>query len=143
MSLKGDRVAPPANDLQPQRRAEACALVATTLRRFDYALRGKTDKGLLRRFLSKATGLSRAQVTRLLRQHLTTGATTDHRGAPRRPFARRCTRADIGLLAKTDALHGTLSDPARRALCARAWRLFVQRQLCWPVRIDVDRDQQQ
>ena len=89
MSLKGGRVAPPANDLQPQRRADACALVATTLRRFDYALRGKTDKGLLRRFLSKATGLSRAQ----------------------------------------DALHGTLSDPARRALCARAWRLTACRAL--------------
>ena len=110
--------------LQPQRRADACALVATTVQRFDYALRGKTDKGLLRRFLSKATGLSRAQVTRLLRQHRTTGAVTDRRGAPRRPFARRYTRADIGLLAETDALHGTLSGPATRALCARAWRLF-------------------
>ena len=105
--------------LQPQRRAAACALVATTAQRFDYALCGKPDKGLLRRFLSKATGLSRAQVTRLLRQHRTTGAVTDRRGAPRRPFARRYTRADIGLLAETDALHGTLSGPATRALCAR------------------------
>ncbi len=110
--------------LQPQRRADAYALVATTAQRFDYALCGKTDKGLLRRFLSRATGLSRAQVTRLLRQHRTTGAVTDRRGAPRRPFARRYTRADIGLLAETDALHGTLSGPATRALCARAWRLF-------------------
>ena len=111
-------------DLQPQSRADAYAFVAKTLQRFDYALRGKTDKGLLRRFLSKATGLSRAQVTRLLRQHRTTGAIIDRRGAPRRPFARRYTRADIGLLAETDALHGTLSGPATRALCARAWRLF-------------------
>ena len=110
--------------LQPHRRADAYALVATTVQRFDYALCGKPDKGLLRRFLSQATGLSRAQVTRLLRQHRTTGAVTDRRGAPRRPFARRYTRADIGLLAETDALHGTLSGPATRALCARAWRLF-------------------
>ena len=86
-------------------------MAPTTLQRFDYALCGKTDKSLLRRFLSKATGLSRAQVTRLLRQHRTTGAITDRRGAPHRPFARRCTRADIGLLAETDALHGTLSGP--------------------------------
>ena len=28
------------------------------------------------------------------------------------------------MLAETDALHGTLSGPATRALCARAWRLF-------------------
>ena len=40
--------------------------MATILPRFDYALRGKPDKGLLRRFLSKATGLSRAQVQRQL-----------------------------------------------------------------------------
>ncbi len=97
--------------------------MATTLQRFDYALCGKADKGLLRRFLCKATGLSRAQVTRLLRQHRTTGAITDRRGAPRRPFARRYTRADVGLLAETDALHGTLSGPATRALRARAWHL--------------------
>ena len=74
-------------NLQPQRRADAYALVATILQRFDYALLRKADKGLLRRFLSKATGLSRAQVTRLLRQHRTTGAIIERRGAPRRPFA--------------------------------------------------------
>ena len=111
-------------DLQPQSRADAYAFVAKTLQRFDYALRGKADKGLLRRFLVKATGLSRAQITRLLRQHRTTGGITDRRGAPNRPFARRYTRADVGLLAETDALHGKLSGPATRALCARALHLF-------------------
>ena len=98
--------------------------MAKTLERFDYALLGKPDKGLLRRFLAKATGLSRAQVTRLLHQHRTTGGVRDRRGAPGRPFTRRYTRADAGLPAETDALHGTLSGPATRALCARAFRLF-------------------
>ena len=56
-------------DLQPQTRADAYAFVAKTVRRFDYALRGRADKGLLRRFLAKAAGLSRAQITRLLQQH--------------------------------------------------------------------------
>ncbi len=113
--------------LQPQTRAEAYACVTETLERFDYPRRGKADKGLLRRFLVKVTGLSRAQVTRLLRQHRTTGALTDRRG-PRRPFPRRYTKADIGLLAEVDALHGTLSGPATRQLCARAWRLFGDRR---------------
>ena len=111
-------------DLQPRSRADAYAFVAKTLERFDYALLGKPDKGLLRRFLAKATGLSRAQVTRLLHQHRTTGGVRDRRGAPGRPFTRRYTRADAGLLAETDALHGTLSGPATRALCARAFHLF-------------------
>ena len=74
--------------------------MAETLERFDYPRQGKADKGLLRRFLVRVAGLSRAQVTRLLRQHRTTGAIADRRG-PRRPFPRRCTKADIGLLAES------------------------------------------
>ena len=105
-------------DLRPETRAEAYAFVAETLERFDYPRRGKADKGLLRRFLVKVAGISRAQVTRLLHQHRTTGAITDRRG-PRRPFPRRYTKADIGLLAEVDALHGTLSGPATRKLCDR------------------------
>ena len=72
-------------------------------------------------------GLSRAQVTRLLRQHRTTGAIADRRG-PRRPFPRRYTKADIGLLAEVDALHGTLSGPATRRLCIRALHVFGDRR---------------
>ena len=73
-------------DLQPQTRAEAYAFVAETLQRFDYSRQGKADKGLIRRFLNKVTGLSRAQVTRLLHQHAYSGpnrslipAEIDHR----------------------------------------------------------------
>ena len=47
--------------------------------------RGKADKGLLRRFLVKVTGLSRAQVTRLLHQRRTNGTINDRRG-PHHPF---------------------------------------------------------
>ena len=114
-------------DLQPQTRADSYALVAKTVRRFDYALRGKADKGLLRRFLAKVAGLSRAQITRLLQQHRTTGEIADRRDTPRRPFPRRYSNADIGLLAELDVLHGTLSGPATRKLCARAFHLFGDR----------------
>ena len=114
-------------DLGPETRAEAYAFVAETLERFDYPRRGKADKGLLRRFLVKVAGLSRAQVTRLLHQHRTTGTLTDRRG-PRRPFPRRYTKADIGLLAEVDALHGALSGPATRQLCVRALHVFGDRR---------------
>ena len=73
------------------------------------------------------TGLSRAQVTRLLHQHRTTGAIAARR-RPRHPFPRRYTKADIGLLAEVDALHGTLSGPATRKLCVRALQLFGDRR---------------
>ena len=72
----------------------------------------------------RPVALAEKQVTRLLHQHRTTGGVRGRRGAPGRPFTRRYTRADAGLLAETDALHGTLSGPATRALCARAFHLF-------------------
>ena len=119
-------------DLRPQTRTEAYAFVAETVQRFDYAGRSKADKGLLRRFLTKATDLSRAQVTRLLRQYRTTGEVIDRRGAPRQPFPRRYTPTDIGRLAELDALHGTLSGPTTRKLCARAFHRVTPASNAWP-----------
>jgi len=69
------------------------------------------------------TGLSRAQVTRLIAQYHRIGRLADRRG-PSRPFARRYTREDVALLAEVDALHGTLSGPATRKLCERAFQVF-------------------
>ena len=58
----------------------------------------------------------------------TTGEIADRRDTPRRPFPRRYSNADIGLLAELDVLHGTLSGPATRKLCARAFHLFGDRR---------------
>ena len=98
-------------DLEPQTRADAYAFVAKTVQRFDYPQQGKADKGLLHRFLARATGLSRAQVTRLLRQHRTTGQITDRRGAPRRPFPRRYTKPTSGC--SPSSMRSTARCPAR------------------------------
>ena len=49
--------------------------------KFDYGALGKGDKGLLRRFLLKATGLSRAQLTRLVGQQARTGHIVDRLNA--------------------------------------------------------------
>lgn len=95
-----------------------------TLRRFRYKHCARADKGLLRRYLTKVTGLSRAQVTRSITQFGRTGVIEDRRKAPAKPFARRYTVEDIRRLAEVDALHGTLSGPATRKLCERMYRVF-------------------
>ena len=96
-----------------------------TLSRFEYGRLGRSDKGLLRRYLTKATGLSRAQVARLIRQHADTGRIEDRRGgAPSRPFERRYTAADVRLLAEVDEILGQLSGPATRAVMRREHDLF-------------------
>jgi len=111
----------------PQREA-AYDFVRQQLQRFAYARLGKADKGLVRRYLCKVTGISRAQMTRLIGQLRDTGRIVDRRGTPARPFTRRYTREDVLLLAEVDALHGTLSGPATRKLCERAWMLFGDRR---------------
>jgi hypothetical protein len=102
-------------------RAAAQQWMTDTLRRFNYRHVSRSDKGLLRRFLAKVTGLSRAQVTRGITQFCTVGDITDRRQGPAKPFSRRYTAADIRLLAEMDALHGTLSGPATRKLCERMY----------------------
>ncbi len=115
-------------ELKIHSRDEAYQFVAQTLRLFRYRHRSKAEKGLLRRYLIKVTGLSRAQITRLITQQQTTGVVEDRRGPPGKPFARRFTDDDVRALAKIDALHGTLSGNATRRLCERAWRLFGDRR---------------
>ena len=99
--------------------------VRRTLVRLSYERLGKPDKGLVRRYLAKVTGLSRAQLTRLIGQHRETGRIEDRRGgAPACPFERRYTRADIRQLAAVDAALGQMSGPATRALMRRQYAVF-------------------
>ena len=112
-------------DFNPVSRDEAYAFVSRTLSRFGYARLGKPDRGLVKSFLAKATGLSRAQLTRLVRQFLTTGRIADRRGgAPRRPFERRYTAADIRLLAEADATLGQMAGPATREVMRRECEVY-------------------
>jgi len=109
---------------EPPDRNAVYGWIATELRRFGYPRLGKADKGLMRQYLARVSGLSRAQLTRLITQFVRTGRIQDRRGPPSKPFTRRYTDADVRLLAEMDALHGTLSGPATRKLCERAWAIF-------------------
>ena len=99
--------------------------VRRALVRLGYERLGKSDKGLVKRYLAKMTGLSRAQLTRLIGRHRETGRIEDRRGgAPACPFERRYTRADIRPLAAVDAALGQMSGPATRALMRRQYEVF-------------------
>lgn len=98
--------------------------MADTLRQFGYARCKRSDKGILRRYLLKVTGFSRAQVARCITQFATGGGRIkDRRRAPAVPFVRRYTAEDIHLLAQMDTLHGTLSGTTTRKLCERAFKV--------------------
>ena len=81
-------------------RADAYAFVRRFLVRSRYLRLPRSDKGLVRRFLIKVTGFSRAQTARLITQYRETGRIEDRRRGPKRPFRRRYTKEDIRLLAR-------------------------------------------
>ncbi len=103
-------------------RAAAYEHSGQVLRRFSYWRLSKPDRRLLKRYLERTTGLSRAQLTRLLKRYLASGQLRSGRRGTGRRFQHKYQPQDIELLAATDALHGTLSGPATLALCQRAWR---------------------
>ena len=107
-------------------RASAYEFIRRTLVQFDYAALGKADKSAVKAYLAKMTGLSRAQLTRLMAQHRSTGRIRDRRSAgPSRPFTRRYTAADIRLLAEVDTALGQRCGPATRAVLRRQYEVFA------------------
>ena len=108
-------------------RAEKYALVEAVLKRHHYADQKRFVKGLLRRFLSKLTGLSRAQLTRLIGQFLRQRCVcpTAYR---RRRFPTKYSRADIVLLAHVDRVHQRLSGPATCRILEREFQLYGRKE---------------
>ena len=101
--------------------------VDRTLRQQDYSGQGRSDKGLLRRFVAKMTGLSRAQIARLIRRY-SDGEAVTPTAYRRRRFPRRYTPDDVTLLVEVDQAHGTLSGPATRKILEREFQLFGHSQ---------------
>jgi hypothetical protein len=98
-----------------QRRDEVYAWTERTLVQHRYAALSRREKGLVRRYVARMTGLSRAQVTRLITGYADTGRV---KAAPyqRRKFATRYTKPDVELLAYVDKSHGNLSGPATKRI---------------------------
>jgi transposase InsO family protein len=110
-----------------QDRGELYGWVNQTLRRQDYGHLKRQSKGLMRGYVAKMTGLSRAQVTRLVRCYQQ-GGEVKPRAYQRHRFPNRYTRTDIELLAAVDEAHETLSGPATQKILERAWHEFHDAQ---------------
>ena len=106
-----------------QRRADVYEWITLMLRRQAYREQGKPMRGLLRRYLSKMTGLSRTQVTRLVARYMEHSEVKEA-GYRRHRFASRFTRGDIEQLAKVDEAHETLSGPAAKKILEREFQQY-------------------
>lgn len=78
----------------------------------------------MKQYISRVTGLIRAQTTRLVRQHVDNWMMQVRRGR-----GKRCTVyytvADVALLAEVGEAHETLSGPATQKILY--WRYYVWR----------------
>ena len=109
---------------QVPNRKELYGWTQRTLCAQDYLGLRRDGKGVVKRYIEKVTGRSRAQVTRLIDQYAQSGVLQDRRGSGRR-FAARYTQADIALLAETDEAHETLSGPATQKILYREYFEFA------------------
>ena len=103
---------------EAKNREEVYGWVTRTLVEQEYGRQKREAKGLIRRYVAKMTGLSRAQVTRLVGQYLEKG-TVKERSYRRNRFAKQYQAVDVELLAAVDEAHETLSGPATQKILHR------------------------
>jgi transposase InsO family protein len=108
---------------ESENRQQLYGWVERVLVQQEYGQQGKAARGLVRRYIEKMTGLSRAQLTRLIARYTASGR-VEAKVYRRRRFPQRYTRADIELLASVDEAHETLSGPATRRILEREFQVY-------------------
>ena len=98
--------------------------IESVLKRFDYRRLARADRGAVLAYLQRLSGYSRAQITRLVSRWDGGKPLVKNYGAPRCPFARLYTPADLALLAEVDRAMGTLSGPATACVLRRQRDVF-------------------
>lgn len=103
---------------QNQKSSEAYEWIEETLKKFNYALSKKRNRGLIKKYIEKMTGYSRSQVTRLITRFLQTGKVLV-KEYKRNTFTKTYSPKDISLLAKTDELHDYPNGAALKKVLKR------------------------
>lgn len=104
-------------------RSERYAWIEKVLVSQEFGSQGKKQRGVLRAYIEKITGMSTPQLTRLIRMYLSSGIVKP-RSYRRCRFASKYTEADIALLAAVDRAHEGLNGPATRCVLERELNQF-------------------
>ena len=104
-------------------RQERYAWIEAVLKRFRYFKLNRIGKGLVKAYLERLSGFSRAQLTRLITTCLLEGSIRSSK-ARRSCFPVTYTLADKELLAQTDNAHSRLSGPATKAILQRQYAVY-------------------
>lgn len=98
--------------------------VQEVLMNYQYLHASKPVKSLLKKYVRKMTGLSRAQATRLIKHYRAYGALNKVNDYHRHKFVKIYNPDDLALLAKVDNAHNCLSGPATLTIIEREYQLF-------------------
>ncbi len=106
-------------------KVERYSFMSKVLHRFHYATLSKPDKGIIRRFIIKITGVSSQQLTRLIKQFTLRGTIVT---APctTNGFNRIYSDIDAKILAQMDKRHDTPNGMMVKKLCERAFHRFKE-----------------
>jgi hypothetical protein len=110
-------------DWQATEQQAVYGFIEGVLKNQRYSRLRKSQRGQVRAFLLRVTGLSRSQLTRLIQRWMESRR-IERRPAHRPAFQRRYTQSDVALLAEVDAAHEDLSGPAVRHLLKRELEVF-------------------
>ena len=116
-----------AIEFRGQSREEVYGWVQQILMQQEYLRLGKKQRGVVRAYLSKVTGRSLPQITRLIRQYRQSGQVQASRYRRHR-FPRHYSDADLVLLAEVDRAHQWLSGPATKRILQREFQRFAHQQ---------------
>ena len=106
---------------------ERYQFIRKTLVNFVYSKASKPDKGLLRQYLSKITGYSPSQLSRLISKHKKTGK-VDWKPATNNGFCQKYSHKDIESLVAIDERHDRPCGQTIKVLCQRAVDLFDEKE---------------
>jgi len=106
-----------------EKRAEVYQFVERVLVAQEYARQGRKERGAIRAYLSKVTGRSLPQMTRLIRKYRQEGVVEVVRYR-RRCFPAKYTSRDVALWAEVDSAHDWLSGPATVHILKRECEQF-------------------
>src|SRR5437588_1522615 len=110
-----------------QGRVEVYGWVEKVLVGQEFGCRDRKHRGAIRAYMEKVTGLSTAQMTRLIHQYQETGVVA-LRPCLRRQFPKKYGDPDIALLADVDRAHEWLSGPATRHILRREYEQFGKQE---------------
>ena len=108
--------------------SERYAHLSRVLARFDYPRRNKIERGIVRAYLARTSGFSRAQLTRLVarwaKNRLSALPLAKRYRAPVEPFARKYTGSDLLLLVEMDRANEDVCGAAIVHLLHRALHVY-------------------